>query len=191
MSGKTKLIKRAKADLESVYGIKTYTLPEAASELMSAGFDPNEKEQFQSTLYKLQKFKEDCLSESITGNSILLIDRGIADGKCYISETAFKKIMQSQNDNEKSIINRYDAIIQLQTFCVFDGVEVERQSNPNRVETSKQEVFILEKRIAEVYKNHPFYNFIPADSNIECKYKRLLNVILQNHKLFCSDITDD
>lgn len=179
-SGKSQLAQRAKDDLLERYGIKSYLVSEVASDLIAGGFDPKrKKEQFQTMLYNIQKEKEDCFAGTAADDSIIIMDRGLLDGKCYMDEDGFERILQSHGDTTQTVLNRYDAVIQLGTICVSDGVHVENESNPNRVETSDSEVLELEDKLIAVYMHHPHYTFIPAEDDIEVKYDKLLSAIIK------------
>ena len=179
MSGKSCLLKQVKSRLEAEYGIPVFILSEVASDLIENCFAPEkDKIAFQSVLYRLHKTKEDILSSFLAENGILLTDRGLPDGCCYIPEDCFLKILADNGDGLQDVFARYDHVIQLQTVCVYDDVSIDTVSNASRTETSKEEILALEEKLREIYGAHPSYHFIPAERDIEKKGQRLLDLIM-------------
>jgi predicted ATPase len=180
MSGKSCLLKEAKRRLEAEYDIPVFILPEVASDLIENCFTPDRDIMtFQSMLYRIHKTKEDILSSFLPENGILLTDRGLPDGCCYISDDLFSEILAANGDDAAGILSRYDHVIQLQTVCVYKDVSsIDTLSNTNRQETSKDDILRFEEKLKEIYKPHPSYHFIPAERDIEKKGQRLLDLIM-------------
>ena len=120
-SGKSKIIRRLAYTLTNK-GFATFVLPETATELLEAGFDSlSNKMQFQTTLFDLQLEKEiyrNHIENLYDKNTVLLLDRGLADGAVYIEPNDFEEIIRRHNLTVQGILQRYDSVIQLQP-CVM------------------------------------------------------------------------
>ena len=93
------------------YGYSVSFIEETADLLLKMGFMPNENIStfdFQDLLLKIQFIRE----YSIEGKTeVLLCDRGLLDGKAYIDNDSFKKILDNTNLDEISIMNTYDTAL--------------------------------------------------------------------------------
>ena len=92
----------------------------------NAAFTEMEAIQFQSSLMRLQIFLEDITLEyaSATSNKpvVIFCDRGLMDGKAYVSEAVWQAIMDEMGWNEVYLRDsRYDAVIHMVTAA--DGAE--------------------------------------------------------------------
>lgn len=90
---------------------------ETASFLLSLGFMPNVNISifdFQNLLFKLQFIKE-YKQEGKT--DVLLCDRGLLDGKGYISSNEFEKILEINNISEKMILTTYAAALFMKSIA--------------------------------------------------------------------------
>lgn len=178
MSGKSELIGRAKTDLEKLLSTHAYLIPEVASELITGGINPRHKaEEFQSALYGIQKDKEDAFIKTVHPSSIILMDRGLLDGSCYVDKDTFDRIAKEHGDTVDTVFLRYDLVVQFGTICRKISTQVENKSNPSRIETSVDEVLELEEKLIKIYQDHPCYEFIPAEFDIRDKYRKLLLII--------------
>lgn len=183
MSGKSELIEKVKIDLRDLFSTQVYRIPEVASELISGGINPRQDANaFQSVLYRIQKEKENAFIENADPSSIILMDRGLLDGCCYVDKNTFDRIMEDNGDTESTIFDRYDLVVQLGTICRGISTQVENKSNPSRIETSVDEVIDLEDKLVRAYQKHPNYVFIPAETDITKKYILLLSTIKTHYK---------
>lgn len=84
---------------------------ETANSLLELGYMPNvniSTFDFQNLLFKIQFLKE-YMSEG--KSKILLCDRGLFDGKVYIDNIDFKKILDVNKVDEQKIFSTYDAAL--------------------------------------------------------------------------------
>lgn len=108
--GKTGSIKFLSKELSS-QGYSVNIVGETATSLLKLGYMPNSNIStfdFQNLLFKIQ-FLNEYLSENMSG--ILLCDRGIFDGKVYINDDAFQKILGLNMVKENEIFSTYDGAL--------------------------------------------------------------------------------
>ena len=182
MAGKSLLAHMTLEWLQKNVSIPLALVPEQASKLIAAGRDPHDVAAFQSELYRVQKKAEDLAAAAIAGRNglpggILIMDRGLPDGGCYMSEEGFQAILDANGDTVEKLYRRYDLVLHLGSVCSL-GAAVETESNPYRYETSADEVMALEQKLTRSYGNHPGYHFIPAAEDINDKFKALMSTLL-------------
>jgi predicted ATPase len=139
-SSLTPLMEAAKRE-----GFDVYCAPEAATMMFNCGFtfpsleDPRAEERvlvFQKALFKLQLQLERSMTlvAASTGRpSILVFDRGLLDGKAYMSDEAWRQllhdvahegrdvVLMGADVTEDYILRRYDGVIHMVTAA--DGAE--------------------------------------------------------------------
>ena len=139
-------------------------VPEAATLLYSGGFprlgENGVRCATQKAIYYVQKYLEDAQSEHYK-NRILLCDRGTVDGAIYWPKEPVGFFDALGTTLEKEL-GRYDAVIFFETAAV-GGVSIEG-GNPIRVE-SNDEAVILDRKLQELWSQHPNYVFIPHESS--------------------------
>mmetsp|Transcript_9619 Transcript_9619/g.9403 ORF Transcript_9619/g.9403 Transcript_9619/m.9403 type:complete len:180 (+) Transcript_9619:405-944(+) len=108
-------------------GYRVFIVPEAATTLMKAGFLIDNTNftrlneiQFQSCLMRYQIFIEDLIVEYAASTSdkpvVILCDRGLIDGKAYVSEQVWQSILDEMSWNEVHLRDsRYDAVVHMVT----------------------------------------------------------------------------
>lgn len=139
-------------------------VPEAATLLYSGGFprlgENGVRCATQKAIYYVQKYLEDAQSEHYQ-KRILLCDRGTVDGAIYWPKepVGFFDALGTTLENE---LARYDAVIFFETAAV-GGVSIEG-GNPIRVE-SNEEAVILDRKLQELWSQHPNYVFIPHEAS--------------------------
>lgn len=154
-------------------GFDVYAGPETATLLMNCGIRVPETVEglhvFQVQIFQTQLRMEDALTAIVadTGRpSIIIFDRGIMDGRAYIPDDVWHKVLRAW-DSERSIeeieeelLGRYDAVIHMVTAAdgapryykygfTFDdlGKPVGRQETP-------EEAVKLDARMWEVWEGH-------------------------------------
>lgn len=149
----------------SQLGFKPFLVPEAATTLMKAGylidnseFSELEAIQFQSSLMRLQIFLEDLTLEYAAATSskpvVIFCDRGLMDGKAYVSDKVWQAIMDEFGWNEVYLRDsRYDAVIHMVTAA--DGAEkfYDLDTNEARYEDMKTAVEV-DKKIQKNWSGH-------------------------------------
>lgn len=163
-SGKTKFIKRLKADPR----FEQFTfLDELARQLLEE--DPSYRGrwgEFHREIYRRQKAREDALE-----NRSFITDRGTADAFAFHPETAADCGTTIENE-----YGRYDAVILLGSTARMG--EPYYQQDDIRTE-SPEDVAALEEATINVWRNHPNYREIRAEIDPEIKYQRLLETLLE------------
>lgn len=91
--------------IEQKYSVKI--INETANALLKIGYVPNTNISifdFQNLLFKIQFLNEYILEGT---SEILLCDRGLFDGKVYINDTDFQKILDLNKMNEHDVFSTY------------------------------------------------------------------------------------
>ena len=114
--GKTVSIKFIKQKLnENGYSVKT--VEETATSLLKLGYAPNENISlfdFQNLLLKIQFLNEYMYEDMF---DIILCDRGIFDGKIYIGENEFEKLLKINRLDEQNIFSTYDGALYFRSIA--------------------------------------------------------------------------
>ena len=179
-SGKSKIIRKLAYTLTNK-SFTVFVLPETATELLEAGFDSlSNKLQFQTTLFDLQFKKETIYQNHIEKlydkRAILLLDRGLADGAVYIEPNDFEEIIRRHNLTVRSILQRYDSVIQLQP-CVVVREYSRDSNNAFRVEKSGKECLEQDEKLKQLYSAHRHYYYVDAEEDINIKIENVLKII--------------
>lgn len=179
-SGKSKIIRKLACTLTNK-GFSVFILPETATELLEAGFDSSSnKMQFQTTLFDLQLEKEIIYQNHIEklydNSAVLLLDRGLADGAVYIAPNDFEEIIRRHNLTVRSILQRYDSVIQLQP-CVMVCEYSRDSNNAFRVEKSGKECLEQDEKLKQLYSAHRHYYYVDAEEDINIKFENVLKII--------------
>ncbi len=160
--------------LKAFYSTKIHVCPEAAEMIFRGGFPRLEDSvgltERQYAIFHLQKALAE-ISPTINPNAeILLFDRGLLDGLCYWPDT-----WQSFADKMKIDIadtrKEYDLIIQL---GVAHSSDYQNTSfRPENQQTSLK----MEQKLAEIWRPHSNYHFVPYTLNWDDKIKTCLELI--------------
>lgn len=174
-------LKRILSDLN----YKVITIPELATEIRQNGFICSKgtvsQIDFQKVIFEMQIFKED-LYKNVIGKSeqkmILLLDRGLLDGKVYLSDDEFKKILDIHQLSEKDILDRYDAVFHMQSTAVGDAEFYDNSTNQFRF-SSPEQARIQEHKTIETWSKHKNFHFIPVEKDFETKIQNLKALVLK------------
>lgn len=144
-------------------GDQIVIVPEAATMLFSGGFprvqDPRTQRSAQTAIYHVQQNLEDIHSV-LYPDRVLLCDRGTLDSTVYWpseNNGSFFEVLETSLEKE---LARYDAVIFFETAAV-GHLSIEG-GNPTRIE-SIDEAIAIDRRLQEVWKQHPHFNFIPHE----------------------------
>lgn len=99
------------------HGKTVVSVNETANSLLSLGYMPNNNIStfdFQNLLFKIQFLKE-YFNEGKT--DLLLCDRGLLDGKVYIDNIDFQKILSQNKMDEQSIFSTYDIALYFRSIA--------------------------------------------------------------------------
>lgn len=181
-AGKTTALGYIKNELEKL-GVKVFTVGEQATRLMNGGISPNSvgNYEFQRLLFKNAVEEESRVLISAQKEkeekTVILFDRGLLDGRAFVTEDEFKRYSSEFNLNEDIIRNSYDAVFHLVTCA--DGAKeyYGNKSNPVRTESIKQ-ACIQDKKILALWTGTSHLRIIDNSTDFWGKLERLKTEIL-------------
>ena len=179
-AGKTEAVKIIKQDLMNK-GLKVIAVPETATELISSEITPWEvgRNKFQFLLLERSLNKEEtaekaakCFEQDVA----IIYDRGLLDGKAYMPSELFMNELKKYNEDEKTVLNRYNAVFHLVTTA--NGAEdfYTLANNEARTE-SIEEARKLDNELINLWSGHKNFKIIDNSTNFELKMERLLKEI--------------
>ena len=213
--GKTDSIEfLSKKLIEQDYLVKV--VDETANFLLKLGYMPSvniSTFDFQNLLFKIQ-FLNEYMSEG--KSNILLCDRGLFDGKVYIGNDDFQKILDLNKVKEKEVFSTYDGALYFRSISyeypdefskkrIYESPEVGRirderckeiwidkivpcnYDNLDGFENKQKMIYLALKEKLEHLKQSKSYNLSDYD-DIEC-FKYIYNGI--NDILVKNNIVDD
>lgn len=163
-------------DVATSRGFDVYVAPETATVLFNCGFsfpDPGDPEfdrkvfAFQKNLFKMQLQVERSMTgiaQSTGRPSIVVFDRGLLDGKGYMSADLWSRVLASIDEHrgvtEEYCLGRYDGIIHLITAA--DGAPSfyrcgwteDDEGRPTYRQETPEEAIVLDKKMQEVWHGH-------------------------------------
>lgn len=179
-AGKTEAVKIIKQDLIKK-GLKVIAVPETATELISSEITPWEigRNKFQFLLLERSLNKEitaEKAAECFDQDVVIIYDRGLLDGKAYMQAEPFMNELKKYNEDEKTVLDRYNAVFHLVTTA--NGAEdfYTLANNEARTE-SIEEAINLDNKLKDIWSSHKNFKIIDNSTNFELKMKRLINEI--------------
>lgn len=179
-AGKTEAVKIIKQDLIKK-GLKVIAVPETATELISSEITPWElgRNKFQFLLLERSLNKEitaEKAAECFDQDVVIIYDRGLLDGKAYMQAEPFMNELKKYNEDEKTVLDRYNAVFHLVTTA--NGAEdfYTLANNEARTE-SIEEAINLDNKLKDTWSSHKNFKIIDNSTNFELKMKRLINEI--------------
>ena len=179
-AGKTEAIKIIKQELTNK-GLKVIAVPETATELISSEITPWElgRNKFQFLILERSLNKEitaEKAAECFDQDVVIIYDRGLLDGKAYMQVEPFMNELKKYNEDEKTVLDRYNAVFHLVTTA--NGAEefYTLANNEARTESIKDAIK-LDDRLIDIWSNHKNFKIIDNSTNFEFKMKRLINEI--------------
>lgn len=165
-------------------GYTVFVVPETATELIKSGYAPwqdcTNNYEFQRFVLKKQLNKELLyaeIAEEISAEKIVILyDRGILDGKSYIKDEDFSKLLDSFNLNEVMVRADYDAVFHLVTAAKGASEFYTLSNNEARTE-SPEEAIRLDELGIKNWNGHPHLRIIDNSTDFEGKLKRLLKEV--------------
>ncbi len=164
-------------------GDKVYVIPETATTLINAGFDPRDKN-FQKEVLKYQLQQEEFFRQKAHSDSaeqiIIFHDRGIMDGRAYVSEEVFMEAL-SACGLSLSDMHRYDNVIHLVSAAIGASEFYSTANNAARRE-SPEEAAAQEKLALKAWLEHGKVDVInnigvTFEEKIEKAYAALLDAL--------------
>lgn len=165
-------------------GYTVFVVPETATELIKSGYAPwmesTNNYDFQRFILKEQLNKEflyNEIAERISADKIVIIyDRGIVDGKSYITEDEFSKILAEFGLNDITAKARYDAVLHLVTAAKGAGEFYTLNNNEARTETPEKAIKLDDLGIKN-WIGHPHLRIIDNSTDFEGKLKKVLKEV--------------
>jgi hypothetical protein len=141
-------------------GDRVVIVPESATILFSGGFprevDTPARRSVQRAIFEVQRSLED-IQASLYPDRVLLCDRGTPDGAAYWPDGA-EEYFSAMGSDAATELARYDVVLFFETAAVgglaFEG------GNRYRVE-SESEALALDRRLREVWSDHPRFHLVP------------------------------
>ncbi|EGR29071.1 hypothetical protein IMG5_163610 [Ichthyophthirius multifiliis] len=191
---------------------KVYLIPEAATLISTGGgmleqsnYTDEQIINFQKILMRIQMSLEDQfyqLAEMSGKQSILICDRGLLDGKAFLQQKQWYKILKEMNVSEQEIRDkRYDSVFHLVTaangasdYYIMDGARFQNKDQAIEIDKKFQKAWMGHQKL-EIIDNITVNSFqeklqkllylIRKSSGIPVKgpklYKRLVIVNPENH----------
>lgn len=166
----------------SKQGYKVLFIPESATELITSGIAPWETSStldFQETIIKMQmekeKIYEECARKLPFDKILLVCDRGVIDGKAFMSKRDFNYLLKSLKVTESDLKDSYDAVFHL-VSAAKGAKEFYNLDNPARTETI-EEAIKSDNALINAWTGHSHLRVIDNSSDFEEKMKRLMREI--------------
>ena len=186
--GKTTSMERIRGFL-SERGFRVYTVPEAATILLSNGLsfaDFNTEDKvldFQTAILKTQIHLEDSfemLARAVAKPAVLLCDRGAMDGSAYCSPESWQKLMSRMSTSSVELREgRYNAVFHLESAAA--GAEAfYTNAGGHRLESAEQ-ARELDQKVLAAWVGHHQLTVFDNDSveTFEDKLRAVVSTLAQ------------
>ena len=172
--GKTESLQFITHELRNKFSPVNF-VDETANSLLTLGYMPSNNISvfdFQNLLFKIQFLKE---YKQESKSKILICDRGLFDGKVYIDETSFQKLLAFNYVKEKEISSTYDIALYFRSIAhEYPNIFV-----ANRIYESPEIGVIRDEMCLDIWKN----KILPIDydnnSGFENKKKIIFSSLRQ------------
>lgn len=166
-------------------GYAVFIVKEAATDLMTAGVTSSgghfTEEEFQGLvarhILEAEKLYTDAARLARAAKKIILCDRGIIDGRAYMDEALFQKILALHG---LSIVgardSRYDAVFHLRSAALGAEAFYSTATNAVRRETLP-EAREKDRRTLDAWLGHPHLRVIDNSTDFPQKMKRLFREV--------------
>lgn len=183
-AGKSTGLSRIEQELTN-RGYKVYIVAESATELIMGGVNPSEIPllQFQKSIFELQYSKE-CIykeqaekySKQYNKDCIIVFDRGLLDGKAFMTDKEFSTLLKLEDKKEVDIRDSYDGVFHLITAA--NGAESFYTLGNN---TARQETIDEARKVdkfgIKAWTGHPHLRVIDNSTGFDDKIGRLMKEI--------------
>lgn len=175
--GKSEAIKLLENKLTEL-GFSVFCTNEAATELLSEGFDREGKPayEFQKEIAKRQLKHEaelEALAEN-RENAVIIFDRGLMDSRVYLNDAEFERLKTELGLCEVDLRDRYDAVFHMDSTS--SGENTFYSLSEARTE-SRDSARKINERSLRAWCGNPHYRFIPVMPEFEAKFKILLREV--------------
>lgn len=164
-------------------GYQVIFVPETATELISSGITPGASSSntaFQKHLLDLQLAKEKIYTQAALDlpveKVLMVFDRGVMDGKAYMSDSEFAKMLEDSHLSEVELRDAYDAVFHLVTAAKGAEKFYTLANNGARSETIEQAA-ALDDRLIWSWTGHPHFRMIENRGSFDDKMKNLIREI--------------
>lgn len=166
-------------------GYSILLISEVATELILSGLSRNTCENwydFQFAILRLQLFKEKLYEENaqnlMKDNKVLIIcDRGVLDGKAYIEDYQFARMLKTLGLNEIDIRDSYDGVFHLLTTAKGAEEYYSTLNNKARFE-SIEEARVSDDKTISAWSGHSHLRIIDNSTDFQGKMDRLISEIM-------------
>lgn len=152
-------------------------VPETATMLFTGGFprvdEPEPLRAAQTAIFHVQRNLEEVQATSFP-RKILLCDRGTVDGAAYWPEDG--DFFEAMGTTLQAELARYHHVIFFETAAV-GGLSI-ASGNPARIETNT-EALELDKRLRELWSQHPRFHFVPHGPSFLAKITSGLHTLTE------------
>ena len=192
-SGKTSAIKVLRERLAAA-DIPALFVEEAGTDLILQGVTPQScgcMRLFQLEVAKLQLEREaaaraEAEKAGLAAETLVVCDRGIADGAAYLSPEEYAWVLQSIGLSAQDALLRYDAAFCLESTAKFSPNESQDEkgthpytlANNTARHESREEAAALDDRTYAAWETHPHFYFIPNAASFEEKVNKLLDALI-------------
>lgn len=162
-------------------GYEIIIVPETATLIKNSGIKIDDEHisgyDFEKMIFETQIFLEELYEEYAeklkNKNVVIVCDRGIVDGKAYVTKSEYVKLLSYVNRDEISARDSYDAVFHLKT--VADGKEeyYTCENNAARTETA-EEAREADKKTIKAWMGHSHLRVIDNSTDFEGKMDRLM-----------------
>ncbi|WP_289219977.1 ATP/GTP-binding protein [Ileibacterium valens] len=180
------------ADLLENLGYHVICVPETATALLSANIHPWDTPCFQDSVFSIQKtWEENALKQAILiektnkqTHCVILLDRGLMDGKAYCRPGDFERIQKEYGLSSEEILNRYDQIIYMVSAAIGAESYYGIASNIERMEEDIASAIEVENQTCKVWVNHPNLCVIDNSTGFDEKLRRCGLALLHELRKF-------
>lgn len=178
-AGKSTAMQHIKAHF-TAKGDTVLVIPESATELIGGGVAPwtcATPYDYQVIQLHLQLEKEKLFLQAArqmkTDTVLIVCDRGIPDGNAYMSDEAYRAMIEAEGLTRDMLFARYDAVFHLVTAADGALPYYTLANNAARMETP-EEAIALDRRTHAAWDGHPYRCTIGNDCSFEEKNRRLI-----------------
>lgn len=182
-AGKTKVIE----NLRNYYnrlGYNVFVISETSTELIKVGFkwwdNSIETNIYQRLIFKYQLDKENNIIKAIENsnikNVIILLDRGLMDGKAYMDSNDFISMVSGYGFLEKNIYSRYDAVFYLESVSI-EFPELFSNENNEARKSNVEQAKVFDRKVKQIWEKHNTFIEVKACKTFEEKYNNILKYV--------------
>lgn len=163
-------------------GYKVLFVNEAATELINSGVQPWSFSicDFQTSILQMQlakeKIYEDVAKTSDFEKILIVCDRGALDGKAFMEQEDYYRIINKINKTENELRDSYDAVFHLVTAAKGAESFYTLENNTARTETVEQ-ARLADDKLINAWNGHPHFKIINNDVDFDNKMKKLIDEI--------------